>query len=335
MDQLRLFWIVMQQDLLLLVLVAFGAILGTLLPATLIAYATAWRAGSRASLIAPLLLAWGASSSIGGTACLRGWAGARQLLQSLGALPTLIPWQFWLLLTSVSLLVGLVFGWRRATEFLRASQSQGSTASGATTKVQPVRITLGSFFVYQLMGLLIVGLWVGSRRDEIEVRYRQTGQQLWRTSLVRFTDMGWQAYGSGDWPDHRLQLHIGPGVTLEESSFDQILPADRLDFLFLASNQLTDTGLRKIAAQKELTELRLSSTEVSDGGIAELRGAANLRKLDLVCPQLTDQCLDYLGAMPNLESVLIQESQITAAGEERFRQRHPKIFLAVGRSPAE
>ena len=69
----------------------------------------------------------------------------------------------------------------------------------------------------------------------------------------------------------------------------------------LNKKKLTDTGMKKLAALKNLTSLSLSDTKVTDAGLKELAGLKNLSFLYLDGTKVTDAGLKELKeALPTL-----------------------------------
>src|SRR5262245_2121566 len=94
------------------------------------------------------------------------------------------------------------------------------------------------------------------------------------------------------------------------------LPAPESPFgLSLASTQVTDAGLKELAALKSLQSLHLRATQVTGAGLKELAALKSLQSLNLdLCKGLTDAGLKELAALKSLQSLSLRDTKVTDAG---------------------
>ena len=73
-----------------------------------------------------------------------------------------------------------------------------------------------------------------------------------------------------------------------------------IEKLNLDSTQITDAGLKELAALQTLTSLSFSGTQITDAGLKALSALKKLTDLHLAGTQVTDAGVKELAAIPNL-----------------------------------
>ncbi len=101
-----------------------------------------------------------------------------------------------------------------------------------------------------------------------------------------------------------------------------------LRYVHLSNSQATDTTLKMLADLPEVTGLSLQFNRFSDDGVKRVSRNPRIETL-WICGRrdsdtpITDASFKYLERMPNLKTVGLQHTQVTAAGLARFRDDHP------------
>lgn len=137
-------------------------------------------------------------------------------------------------------------------------------------------------------------------------------------------------------PDLRgLSLH---GLEITDAGMLQLPPLPKLETLFVECPQVTENGLRIVAAMNHLEHLDLSgsgvrnlsklelsrklnfktltlyNTAISDDSASELAQLKSVKQLDLSATQVGDECLKSLGKLSNLEELKLSDTQVTDEG---------------------
>jgi len=116
-----------------------------------------------------------------------------------------------------------------------------------------------------------------------------------------------------------------------DAGLDALAPvADKISSLDLARTKVTDAGLAKIAAMKNLTELHLENTGISDAGLDHLKGLAALEYLNLYGTKVTDAGLPKLAGLAKLHALYLWQSGVTKAGVTALRAKLPKAHINNG-----
>src|SRR5262245_45679699 len=118
---------------------------------------------------------------------------------------------------------------------------------------------------------------------------------------------GWIGLNEFYYPSFRMG-EVGksgevPGFRFEEWKPMQLnqLPVPKQPFgLFLIFAPLTDSGLKELAAMKELHTLDLTQTKITDAGLKELGALKGLQTLNLTNTRVTDIGLKELAQLKDL-----------------------------------
>src|SRR5262245_23977591 len=79
----------------------------------------------------------------------------------------------------------------------------------------------------------------------------------------------------------------------------------------LADTQVTDAGLKELAALKQLEVLSLERTNVTDAGLKELAALKQLQALILRGTKVTDAGLKELAALKQLQALILERTNVT------------------------
>ena len=116
-----------------------------------------------------------------------------------------------------------------------------------------------------------------------------------------------------------------------DAGLDAIAPiADKIASLDIARSKVTDAGLAKVAAMKNLKELHLEGTSIGDAGLDHLKGLAELEYLNLYSTKVTDAGVAKLAALGKLKALYLWQSGVTKAGVAALKAKLPKTHINNG-----
>lgn len=116
-----------------------------------------------------------------------------------------------------------------------------------------------------------------------------------------------------------------------DAGLDAIAPiADKVSSLDLARTKVTDAGLAKVAAMKNLQELHLENTAISDAGLDHLKGLASLEYLNLYNTKVTDAGIAKLAGLAKLKALYLWQSGVTKAGVAALKAKLPQAHINSG-----
>jgi len=116
-----------------------------------------------------------------------------------------------------------------------------------------------------------------------------------------------------------------------DAGLDAIAPvADKIASLDIARSKVTDAGLAKVAAMKNLKELHLEGTTIGDAGLDHLKGLAELEYLNLYGTKVTDAGVAKLAALGKLKALYLWQSGVTKAGVAALKAKLPKTHINNG-----
>ena len=116
-----------------------------------------------------------------------------------------------------------------------------------------------------------------------------------------------------------------------DSGLDALAPiADKIASLDLARTKVTDAGLAKLGAMKNLQELHLENTGISDAGLDHLKGLASLEYLNLYNTKVTDAGVAKLAGLGKLKALYLWQSGVTKAGVAALKAKLPNAHINSG-----
>lgn len=116
-----------------------------------------------------------------------------------------------------------------------------------------------------------------------------------------------------------------------DAGLDALAPiADKIASLDLARSKVTDAGLAKVAAMKNLQELHLENTATSDAGLDHLKGLASLEYLNLYNTKVTDAGIAKLAGLGKLKALYLWQSGVTKAGVAALKAKLPGAHINNG-----
>jgi len=116
-----------------------------------------------------------------------------------------------------------------------------------------------------------------------------------------------------------------------DAGLDALAPiADKIASLDLARSKVTDAGLGKLAAMKNLQEIHLENTAISDAGLDQLKGLASLEYLNLYNTKVTDAGIAKLAGLGKLKALYLWQSGVTKAGVAALKAKLPNAHINNG-----
>jgi hypothetical protein len=99
------------------------------------------------------------------------------------------------------------------------------------------------------------------------------------------------------------------------------------------SPKLTGAGLAGLRRLRKLRNLDLEWSNITDDGVRALAAHPGMESLSLIGCPITDQSLEYCKSMTNLRDVAVYDTEVTAAGVRSFRKARPAVKVyGEGRS---
>ena len=106
--------------------------------------------------------------------------------------------------------------------------------------------------------------------------------------------------------------------------------SDHLQEINFANTKITDAGLKKIAALKNLKRLDLRKTPISDVGVAQLKSLSKLEYLNLLNTRVGDAGLRPLANLSNLKNIYLWQTDVTFDGVDNLKRMLPELKVSVG-----
>jgi hypothetical protein len=127
--------------------------------------------------------------------------------------------------------------------------------------------------------------------------------RTWTGSFVSEVDLSLQETRGGDRVENEALI---------KEALPDLAAFGHLKVLALAGGQVTDCGLRKISALKELESVTLKDARLLRGaGVAELAKLPRMRRLELRNGRFGNAALGRLGTMPSLEELAVEGSNLS------------------------
>lgn len=129
-----------------------------------------------------------------------------------------------------------------------------------------------------------------------------------------------------------LSVSVAPGLSAVTPELLESLRAigEQVTWLDLTETGIADGHLAVIAGFPNLTRLRIASNPVTDEGIKSLQGLKYLEILNLVDTRVTDASIEVLAAIPALKSVYLWRTDISPSATENLLKLRPALKLDTG-----
>jgi Leucine-rich repeat (LRR) protein len=109
-------------------------------------------------------------------------------------------------------------------------------------------------------------------------------------------------------------LNLGGNKDVTNEGIKVLAAIESLEWLNISSTSVNDEGLKHLGALPNLRVLVLASTAVSDEGLSQLAKCKNLQVLDLSRTRVTDDGLTELAKFKNLQLLDLSGTAVTDAG---------------------
>jgi serine/threonine protein kinase len=119
--------------------------------------------------------------------------------------------------------------------------------------------------------------------------------------------------------DHLRVLNLD-NTEITDEGLKDVAAAGKLVSLSLTSTQVTDAGLVQLKSLTALEDLRLDKLPISDAGLAHLTAFSRLKKLSLYQTKVGDDGLAHLKQLPALEELSLDDTAIGDAGLRHLSQ---------------
>lgn len=320
---------VLQSDLLSLgkALLFFGVL--WLIPACIVSYVAATRTEPTLWLDVPLGILWGWLAGVPALAVSLGLA--------IGLMKVATLHEHWLSITFILAFSGsvvVVANYRAAVWCFRRriEDRLGWKISDPPTPAanRGYSFSLRNLLLVQIALAAVFAIWIGARRDEIEARRKTGEERAYRQDLeARFGGYGWtyfHATREGLWLG---QENRGGLIGFDDQVLERLGPRDRLFWLTVRSDQLTDTGLEILSRNSELKKLEIDSSKITDAGIVHLKKLTKLERLEISGPQLTERALTELQSLESLQQLIFFSSKIPPKRGEEFEKARPQTRVSI------
>jgi hypothetical protein len=151
--------------------------------------------------------------------------------------------------------------------------------------------------------------------DKLKARYNKKG-------TITLVDLGRKKVSDAD-----LKV-IGVLKTVQDLNLEgQVLRVVSGKPVY-SKEQISDEGLKNLAAMTELRSLNLCGTTITDAGLKHLAAMKDLQNLQLSSTKVTDAGMDELMKLPKLQSLMLYDTKVTDTGV--FALKRWKIELKIG-----
>jgi hypothetical protein len=125
-------------------------------------------------------------------------------------------------------------------------------------------------------------------------------------------------------------MAVGPEISVEDAiRIRAAFQSPRL--LDLSRLPVSDEALAVIP--ETVSGLALVNALITDAGIPHLVKLTELKRLNIAGTRISDDGLVALEALPNLEWVCVNRTQVTAAGKDRLKAIRPNITVMIDAEP--
>jgi hypothetical protein len=116
------------------------------------------------------------------------------------------------------------------------------------------------------------------------------------------------------------------GTLVTDAGLEHLRPLIQLRDIDLSKTAVTDAGLANLSGLTKVERLALHNTAITDEGLAELGDLPDLNYV-ILGPEMTDESLEYLALWPNLRTVWLIRTAVTADGVKRLKAVLPKCAV--------
>ncbi|HEY7426979.1 MAG TPA: leucine-rich repeat domain-containing protein [Gemmataceae bacterium] len=116
-------------------------------------------------------------------------------------------------------------------------------------------------------------------------------------------------------------LEIG-SIPVTDKGLEFLRELQNLRVLIVENVPITDETLKQLKAAN-LQQLKLAGTEIGDSGMIFLMELSHLQILDFSRTSISNRGLSHLASLRKLITIIVEDSGVTDAGVQNFRERRP------------
>ncbi len=126
-----------------------------------------------------------------------------------------------------------------------------------------------------------------------------------------------------------VEFHLR-GRELTDEGLKHVAALKNVVVLNLRDTQITSAGLVHLKGLGKLRRLHLERTQVDDEGIGNLAGLSDLEYLNLYGTKITDKALDRLTGLKNLKQLYVWQTGVTKEGVDKLKKALPGVKVVQG-----
>ncbi|MDP7010378.1 MAG: hypothetical protein QF685_03280 [Verrucomicrobiota bacterium] len=126
-----------------------------------------------------------------------------------------------------------------------------------------------------------------------------------------------------------VEFHLR-GRELTDEGLRHVAALKNVVVLNLRDTRITSAGLVHLKGLSKLRRLHLERTQIDDAGIGQLAGLGDLEYLNLYGTKITDKALDQLVGLKNLKQLYVWQTKVTEAGIEKLKKTLPNVKVVRG-----
>ena len=135
--------------------------------------------------------------------------------------------------------------------------------------------------------------------------------------------------------DGEAECRIAGGTRITDLGVAKLARLEKLKRLDLSGAAITSNGLKSLGTLRNLRRLSLWNVKgIDDSAAPYLEALGNLTSLDLSNTSIGDATLGRLAALPDLQRLYVNETNVTPEGLAAFRAKHPASTVSFGERPA-
>jgi len=162
------------------------------------------------------------------------------------------------------------------------------------------------------------------------IAYMSTAQAADLATLKAINSAGGLALphpGKGE--QWEVEFHLR-GRELTDEGLKHVAALKNVVVLNLRDTQITSAGLMHLKDLRKLRRLHLERTQVDDVGIGNLAGLSDLEYLNLYGTKITDKALNQLTGLKNLKQLYVWQTGVTEEGADKLRKALPGVKVVRG-----
>lgn len=127
---------------------------------------------------------------------------------------------------------------------------------------------------------------------------------------------------------HLEQLHLR-NIILDDAFIRALAASRTLWLINIAATDISPESVEQLAQMTQLRQLRLAFPGGSNGFASAVAKIRSLRSVHLIGMAITDEGLRELASLPALESLYLDDTEITEQGWVWLFENHPKLHVHI------